>query len=145
MCRTLCSAGVSETGDWNGEFKYRLPTLWRPWPRKRKACQLGHKAKHPARYQCRRQQECRGDQRAAELPGDTQPVLVLTVNAAQARTALFGANGCAQRLGPRAVLIVAATIVLADARSLEGDPVGAGLLIPMPLSQAAPQVGPTAR
>jgi len=53
-------------------------------------------------------------------------VLVLTVNAAQARTALFGPNGCAQRLGPRAVLIVAATIVLADARSLEGDPVARG-------------------
>ena len=43
-----------------------------------------------------------------------------------ARTALFGPTGCAQRLATRAVLIAAATIVLADARWLEGDPAAHG-------------------
>lgn len=56
--------------------------------------------------------------RACDLPAGIEAVLVLTVNAAQARAALFGPEGCAERLAPGAVLIVAATMAPAEARAL---------------------------
>ena len=65
---------------------------------------------------------------AADLPDGTQAVLVLTVNAAQARAALFGPEGCAPRLAPGAVLIVSATMAPADARALAAEARSRGLL-----------------
>ena len=65
---------------------------------------------------------------AADLPDGTQAVLVLTVNAAQARAALFGPEGCAPRLAPGAVLIVSATMAPADARALAAEAGSRGLL-----------------
>lgn len=65
---------------------------------------------------------------AADLPDGTQAVLVLTVNAAQARAALFGPEGCAPRLAPSAVLIVSATMAPADARALAAEAKSRGLL-----------------
>jgi 3-hydroxyisobutyrate dehydrogenase-like beta-hydroxyacid dehydrogenase len=58
---------------------------------------------------------------AAELPGGTEAVLVLTVNAAQARAALFGPDGAAPRLAPGAVLIVSATMAPEEARALAAE------------------------
>lgn len=66
--------------------------------------------------------------RAADLPMGTEAVLVLTVNAAQARAALFGPEGCAARLAPRAVLIVSATMAPADARALAAEAASRQLL-----------------
>ncbi len=66
--------------------------------------------------------------RAAEIPSGTEAVLVLVVNAAQARGALFGAEGCAPRLAPGAVLVVCSTMAPEDARSLAAEAVARGLL-----------------
>ena len=66
--------------------------------------------------------------RGADLPEGTRAVLVLTVNAAQARAALFGPEGCAGRLAPGAVLIVSATMAPADARALAAEATSRGLL-----------------
>ena len=65
---------------------------------------------------------------AAALPHGTEAVLVLTVNAAQARAALFGEGGCAARLAPGAVLIVSATMAPADARALAEEAAARQLL-----------------
>ncbi|RVT95539.1 NAD(P)-dependent oxidoreductase [Rhodovarius crocodyli] len=66
--------------------------------------------------------------RAADIPQGTTAVLVLTVNAAQARASLFGPEGCAPRLAPGAILIVSATMAPADARALAADAAAQGLL-----------------
>jgi 3-hydroxyisobutyrate dehydrogenase-like beta-hydroxyacid dehydrogenase len=66
--------------------------------------------------------------RACDLPAGIEAVLVLTVNAAQARAALFGPEGCAERLAPGAVLIVAATMAPADARALAEEAASRQLL-----------------
>ena len=59
--------------------------------------------------------------RAAGLPQDTEAVLVLVVSAGQAEAALFGREGCAPRLAPGAVLIVASTMAPEAARTLAGQ------------------------
>ncbi len=66
--------------------------------------------------------------RAGDLPPGIEAVLVLTVNAAQARAALFGPEGCAERLAPGAVLIVSATMAPADARALAEEAASRQLL-----------------
>ncbi len=66
--------------------------------------------------------------RACDIPAGTEGVLVLTVNAAQARAALFGPEGCAARLAPGAVLVVSATMAPTDARALAADAAARGLL-----------------
>ena len=66
--------------------------------------------------------------RAADIEPGTEAVLVLTVNAAQARAALFGPEGCAPRLAPGAVLVVCATMAPADARALAADAAERGFL-----------------
>jgi 3-hydroxyisobutyrate dehydrogenase-like beta-hydroxyacid dehydrogenase len=66
--------------------------------------------------------------RACDLPPGIEAVLVLTVNAAQARAALFGAEGCAENLAPGAVLIVSATMAPADARALAEEAASRQLL-----------------
>ena len=66
--------------------------------------------------------------RGCDLPMGIEAVLVLTVNAAQARAALFGPEGCAGRLAPGAVLIVAATMAPADARALAEEAASRHLL-----------------
>jgi 3-hydroxyisobutyrate dehydrogenase-like beta-hydroxyacid dehydrogenase len=66
--------------------------------------------------------------RAAELPGGTEAVLLLVVNAAQTETALFGAEGCAGRLAPGAVVISSATMSPDDARRLAAMAQARGLL-----------------
>jgi len=65
---------------------------------------------------------------AAELPAGTEAVVVLVVNAAQARAALFGPQGAAPRLAPGAVLIVSSTMSPADARGLAAEAASRGLL-----------------
>lgn len=66
--------------------------------------------------------------RADALPPGLDAALVLTVTAEQARAALFGPAGCGARLAPGAVLIVAATMAPAEARSLAEQAGAAGLL-----------------
>ena len=66
--------------------------------------------------------------RAVDMPDGTEAVLVLVVNAAQARAALFGPEGAAPRLAPGAVLIVSVTMAPEDARSLSAEAEAAGLL-----------------
>ena len=66
--------------------------------------------------------------RAADIPQGTEAVLVLVVNAAQSQAALFGPEGCADRLAPGAVLVVSATMAPADARRLAGQAEARGLL-----------------
>jgi 3-hydroxyisobutyrate dehydrogenase-like beta-hydroxyacid dehydrogenase len=66
--------------------------------------------------------------RACDLPAGIEAVLVLTVNATQARAALFGPEGCAERLAPGAVLIISATMAPADARALADEAASRQLL-----------------
>ncbi len=66
--------------------------------------------------------------RAADLPDGTEAVLVLVVNAAQARAALFGPEGAAPRLAPGAALVVSVTMAPDDARRLSAEADAAGLL-----------------
>jgi 3-hydroxyisobutyrate dehydrogenase-like beta-hydroxyacid dehydrogenase len=66
--------------------------------------------------------------RAAELPAGIQAVLLLVVNAAQTEAALFGAEGCAARLAPGAVVIASATMGPADAQRLAARAAAAGFL-----------------
>jgi 3-hydroxyisobutyrate dehydrogenase-like beta-hydroxyacid dehydrogenase len=65
---------------------------------------------------------------AAELPEGTEAVLLLVVNASQTEAALFGAEGCAPRLAPGAVVISSATMAPEDARRLAGLAEARGLL-----------------
>jgi 3-hydroxyisobutyrate dehydrogenase-like beta-hydroxyacid dehydrogenase len=62
------------------------------------------------------------------LQAGTEAVLLLVVNAAQTRAALFGETGCATRLAPGAVVIASATMSPDDARSLAGEAAARGLL-----------------
>ncbi len=63
------------------------------------------------------------------LPRDTEAVLVLVVNSAQAEGVLFGANGCAGILQPGSVVICSTTAAPEAARALERRLNGAGLLM----------------
>jgi putative dehydrogenase len=75
---------------------------------------------------------------AAELPQGTEAVLVLVVNAAQAREALFGPHGAAPRLAPGAVLIVSSTMAPVDARALAAEATARGFLyVDAPVSGGA--------
>lgn len=79
----------------------------------------------------RRLRGCGRHRRAprGRYPRALEAVLVLTVNAAQARAALFGPEGCALRLAPGAVLLlVCATMAPADARALAADAAEQGFL-----------------
>ena len=58
----------------------------------------------------------------------TEAVLLLVVNAAQTEAALFGPQGCAQRLAPGAVVISSATMSPDDARRLAAEAERRGLL-----------------
>ena len=66
--------------------------------------------------------------RGVDLAPDQDAVLVLTVNAAQARAALFGPEGAAQRVRPGGVLVVSATMAPGDARELAEAAAALGLL-----------------
>ncbi|PZW42128.1 3-hydroxyisobutyrate dehydrogenase/putative dehydrogenase [Humitalea rosea] len=66
--------------------------------------------------------------RAADLPAGQQAVLVLVVNAAQARAALFGPEGAAGSLAPGCVCIVSSTMAPVDARALAEEAARRGLL-----------------
>jgi 3-hydroxyisobutyrate dehydrogenase-like beta-hydroxyacid dehydrogenase len=66
--------------------------------------------------------------RACDIPEGTEAVVVLVVNAAQAEAALFGAEGCAARLAPGAVLVVCSTMAPGDARRLAAEAASRGLL-----------------
>ena len=66
--------------------------------------------------------------RAADLPAGQQAVLVLVVNAAQARAALFGPEGAAERLAPGCICIVSSTMAPVDARALADEAAAQGLL-----------------
>ena len=56
---------------------------------------------------------------AAELPADTEAVVVFVVNAAQTEDVLFGPQGCLARLAKGAVILCCATIAPEAARALE--------------------------
>ncbi|UIJ72169.1 L-threonate dehydrogenase [Aurantimonas sp. HBX-1] len=58
---------------------------------------------------------------------DLDAVVVLTVNAAQCRDALFGEQGIAAHLRPGTPVMVSATISVADARAIAADLAAAGL------------------
>jgi 3-hydroxyisobutyrate dehydrogenase-like beta-hydroxyacid dehydrogenase len=66
--------------------------------------------------------------RGVDLAPGQDAVLVLTVNAAQARAALFGPEGAAQRVRPGGVLVVSATMAPGDARDLADEAAARGLL-----------------
>lgn len=55
---------------------------------------------------------------AAAIPAETGAVVVFVVNARQAEAALFGPEGCLERLAADAVVIQCATIAPEDARAL---------------------------
>ena len=57
----------------------------------------------------------------------TEAVLLLVVNAAQTEAALFGPQGCAQRLAPGAVVISSATMSPDDARRLAAEAMSLGI------------------
>jgi 3-hydroxyisobutyrate dehydrogenase-like beta-hydroxyacid dehydrogenase len=64
--------------------------------------------------------------------------VIFTVNAAQARAAIFGPEGAAPRLAPGAVLIVSATMAPADARDLAAETTARGFLyVDAPVSGGA--------
>ncbi|MBR0681972.1 NAD(P)-dependent oxidoreductase [Roseomonas eburnea] len=66
--------------------------------------------------------------RAADLPEDTEAVVVLVVNAAQTEAALFGEGGAARRLKPGAVIVSSATMAPDAARALSAEAEGRGFL-----------------
>jgi 3-hydroxyisobutyrate dehydrogenase-like beta-hydroxyacid dehydrogenase/ABC-type glycerol-3-phosphate transport system permease component len=59
--------------------------------------------------------------------GELDAVVVLTVNAAQCREALFGERGIAPHLKPGTAVMVSATISVADAKAIAADLEAAGL------------------
>jgi L-threonate 2-dehydrogenase len=76
--------------------------------------------------------------RGADLPAGTEAAVIFTVNAAQARAAIFGPEGAAPRLAPGAVLIVSATMAPADARDLAAETTAPGFLyVDAPVSGGA--------
>ncbi|MCW8086304.1 L-threonate dehydrogenase [Sabulicella glaciei] len=66
--------------------------------------------------------------RGSDLEPGQDAVLVLTVNATQARQALFGEAGAAPRVAPGGVLVVSATMSPAEARALAAEAESRGLL-----------------
>jgi 3-hydroxyisobutyrate dehydrogenase-like beta-hydroxyacid dehydrogenase len=66
--------------------------------------------------------------RGVDLDAGQQAVVVLTVNAAQAKAALYGEAGAAQRLAPGGVVICSATMSPAEARALAAEAEARGLL-----------------
>jgi putative dehydrogenase len=56
---------------------------------------------------------------AAELPADTEAVVVFVVNAPQTEAVLFGPQGCLAKLTKGAVILCCATIAPEAARALE--------------------------
>lgn len=76
--------------------------------------------------------------RPADIPAGTTAVVLLVVNAAQTEAALFGADGCVDRLAPGAVVIAAATVAPAFAASLAARLAERGLMmLDAPLSGGA--------
>ena len=66
---------------------------------------------------------------AAEVPGDTEAVIVFVVNAAQAEDALFGPAGCAARLQPGTVILMCTTVAPEAARALDQKITASGLMM----------------
>jgi 3-hydroxyisobutyrate dehydrogenase len=66
---------------------------------------------------------------AAELPADTEAVVVFVVNAAQSEDVLFGAQGCLTQLNKGAVVLCCATIAPEAARALDAKIAAAGFLM----------------
>jgi 3-hydroxyisobutyrate dehydrogenase-like beta-hydroxyacid dehydrogenase len=62
----------------------------------------------------------------AELPADTEAVVVFVVNAAQTEDVLFGPHGCLDRLAKGAVILCCATVAPEAARALHKKITGAG-------------------
>ena len=67
--------------------------------------------------------------RAAELPVDTEAVVVFVVNAAQTEDVLLGEFGCLGRLAKGAVILCCATVAPEAARALDAKITGAGFLM----------------
>ncbi len=57
--------------------------------------------------------------RAADLPIGLEALVVFVVNAAQAQEVLFGADGCASRLAPGAVVLCCTTVAPEAARAID--------------------------
>jgi L-threonate 2-dehydrogenase len=66
---------------------------------------------------------------AADLPADTEAVVVFVVNAAQTEDVLFGAQGCLAKLAKGTVILCCATIAPEAARSLDAKISAAGFLM----------------
>lgn len=77
-------------------------------------------------------------QDASAFAGDLDAVVLLVVNAAQSRDALFGANGIAPQLKRGTPIMVSATISPDDARQFDQDLCAAGLkMLDAPVSGGA--------
>jgi putative dehydrogenase len=63
---------------------------------------------------------------AAELPADTEAVVVFVVNAAQTEEVLFGLHGCLGKVGKGAVILCCATVAPEAARALDKKITAAG-------------------
>ncbi len=75
---------------------------------------------------------------AAELPADTEAVLVFVVNAAQAEEVLLGAEGCVKNLPDGAVVLCSTTVAPEAARALGQRLVASGkLMLDAPVSGGA--------
>jgi 3-hydroxyisobutyrate dehydrogenase-like beta-hydroxyacid dehydrogenase len=66
---------------------------------------------------------------AADIPADTEAVVVFVVNAAQTEDVLFGVHGCLATLDKDAVILSCATVAPEAARALEAKITGAGFLM----------------
>ncbi|HEX4171449.1 MAG TPA: L-threonate dehydrogenase [Acetobacteraceae bacterium] len=66
---------------------------------------------------------------AAELPSDSEAVVVFVVNAAQTEDVLFGPQGCLSRLDKGAVILCCATVAPEAARVLDAKIGAAGFLM----------------
>lgn len=66
---------------------------------------------------------------AAELPADTEAVVVFVVNAAQTEQVLFGPQGCLSRMAPGTVVLCCATVAPEAARALGKRITEAGFLM----------------
>ncbi len=81
---------------------------------------------------------------AAELPAETEAVVVFVVNADQTDDVLFGARGCLASLGKGAVILCCATVAPEAARALEARIAAAGFLMldaPVSGGRAGAQAG----
>jgi 3-hydroxyisobutyrate dehydrogenase-like beta-hydroxyacid dehydrogenase len=65
----------------------------------------------------------------SELPADLEALIVFVVNAAQASDALFGPDGCADRLPRDSVVLCCTTVAPEYARALEAKLAERGLLL----------------